>query len=350
MLAVRSHAAGEPLRLEQLPVPEPTGAEIRLRVAGCGVCHTDLHIAAGDQLRVTRPVTLGHEIAGWVDAAGPEATRLLRRARIGQDDPVLVFGGWGCGECHHCVTGEEQRCEPGEAPGFQRDGGYAELVLVPHPRHLVALHELDPVEAAPLADAGVTAYRATQRAGAWLSDGARVLLIGLGGLGQFAIQFLRRRRDLTIAVREINPDKLLRAEELGADLGILEGDESLVAAGLGGPATVVFDFVGTDATLAYAVRNVAPGGLVSLVGEAGGSYPFGFSSTPVEATLATTSWGSVADLREVVRLARRRRIRWEVERLPLAAAQEAHARLAGGRVAGRIVLVPAPPSPRTVGR
>jgi propanol-preferring alcohol dehydrogenase len=341
MLAVRSHAVGEPLRLEELPIPEPTGTEIRIRVAGCGVCHTDLHIARTNRLRVERPITLGHEIAGWIDTAGPGAPAELRRARLHDGDPVVIFGGWGCGICAQCAAGEEQRCDAGISPGFQRDGGYAEYLLVPSARHLVAIGELDPVEAAPLADAGVTPWRAVQRAIPWLLPDARVLLIGLGGLGQFALQYLRRIPELTIAVRELSPDKLALADELGADLGLLDGDESLVALGLGGPADVVFDFVGNDSTLDYAVRNVAPGGLVSMVGEAGGRFEFSFDHIPVEASITTTAWGSLADLREVVRLARRGRVRWTVERMPLSEAAAAHDKLAEGRVAGRIVLVPA---------
>jgi propanol-preferring alcohol dehydrogenase len=340
MLAVRSHAPGEPLRVEQVPVPAPTGSEIRVRVAGCGVCHTDLHIARTSRIRVERPITLGHEIAGWIDAIGPDATAELRRARLHAGDPVLVFGGWGCGACGQCAAGEEQRCDRSRSPGFQVDGGYAEYLLVPHARHLVGLGQLDPVEAAPLADAGVTPWRAVQRATAWLQPGSRVLLIGLGGLGQFALQYLRRLPELTIAVRELSPDKLALAEQLGADLGLLDGEEELVELGLGGPADAVFDFVGNDQTIDYAVRNVAPGGLVSLVGEAGGRFEFGFPRIPIEASLTTTAWGSLADLREVVRLAKRGRMRWTVERMPLTAANEAHDRLAAGQVSGRIVLTP----------
>ena len=82
MRAVRLHAPGEPLRLEEMPLPQPSGTEVRVRVAGCGVCHTDLHIADGTQTRVELPVTLGHEVAGWIDAVGPDAERPLRRMRL----------------------------------------------------------------------------------------------------------------------------------------------------------------------------------------------------------------------------------------------------------------------------
>jgi propanol-preferring alcohol dehydrogenase len=341
MLAVRSHAAGEPLRVEEVPLPKPRGSEIRIKVAGCGVCHTDLHIARTSRMRVDRPLTLGHEVAGWIDASGPAAAPELRRARLHDGDPVLVFGGWGCGACVQCAGGEEQRCERSASPGFQRDGGYAEYMLVPHARHLVGLGpRLHPWHAAPLADAGVTPWRAVQRAFAWLQPGARVLLIGAGGLGQFAIQYLRRMPDLTIAVRELSPEKLAIASGLGADLGLLMGDEALVDLGLGGPADVVFDFVGNDPSLEYAVRNVAPGGLVSLVGEGGGHVDFSFKGLPVEASLTTTGWGSMADLREVVRMAKRGRMQWTVERMPLGEAAAAHDLLAEGRVTGRVVLVP----------
>jgi len=342
MLAVRTYAANEPLRIEEVPLPKPHGSEVRVKVAGCGVCHTDLYIARTDRMRVERPITLGHEVGGWIDAFTGGAAAEMKKARLHEGDAVVVFGGWGCGACAQCAAGEEQRCDRSTSPGFQRDGGYAEYMLVPRARHLVSIGDLHPDHAAPLADAGVTPWRAVQRAAAWLQPGARVLLIGLGGLGQFALQYLRRMPDLTIAVRELSPEKLALASELGADLGLLMGDEALVELGLGGPADVVFDFVGNDPSLDYAVRNVAPGGLVSLVGEGGGRYEFSFRHMPVEASLTTTAWGSISDLREVVHLAKRGRMKWHVERMPLAEAAAAHDRLAEGRVAGRIVLVPGP--------
>jgi alcohol dehydrogenase, propanol-preferring len=344
MRAVRLHAPGEPLRVEEVPLPEPSGTELRIRVAGCGVCHTDLHIVDGVQPRVELPVTLGHEVAGWIDAVGPAAERLLKRHRLEAGAPVVVFGGWGCGECRDCLAGAEQRCALSRAPGFQADGGYAEFMLVPHPRHLFPLRRLDPVRAAPLADAGVTPYRAVRRAEPWLVAGARVLVIGCGALGQFALQHLRlvpaAGRELFVAVRELSPARLERATELGADLALLDGEPELTLEGLAGPADVVLDVVGTDATLAHASAVVAPGGLVMLVGEAGGSLRFGFDQPPVESWLTTVAWGSRDDLREVVRLAERGRLHWDVETLPLADASAAHERLRAGEVAGRLVLVP----------
>jgi propanol-preferring alcohol dehydrogenase len=320
---------------------------VRIRVAGCGVCHTDLHIASGEVSRVTLPVTLGHEVSGWVDAWGPDAGPDLEAAGLRAGDPVLVFGGWGCGECAECRSGDEQRCPAGRSPGFQVDGGYAETMLVPEARHLLPLGSLDPVRAAPLADAGLTPYRAVRRADPWLQPGARVLIIGFGGLGQFAIQYLRRHPGLRISVWDINPDKLALAAAMGADAALAE----LSAAADGRPheADVVFDFVGSDATLAAAATHLAPGGLLMVVGEGGGALSFGIDARAVESWITTTAWGSADELREVVALAAAGALTWDVEVLPLADAATAHARLASGEVQGRIVLVPTVTEPIAAG-
>lgn len=329
MLAARLHTPGEPLRLETVPVPEPTGTQVRIRVAGCGVCHTDLHIADGTQTRVTLPRTLGHEVSGWIDAVGP-AARL--RHPLGAGDPVLVYGGWGCGACRECRSGAEQRCPESASPGFQVDGGYADAMLVPHPRHLESLGDLDPVHAAPLADAAITAHRAVVRAERWLKPGARVLVIGAGGVGGFVIQLLRgtpQGADLVIGVDELSDHRIERARSLGADTATLQE-----------PADVVFDVVGTHETLADATAAVAPDGLVVLVGEGGGRLPFGFDATPLETWLTTVAWGSRDDLRAVVRLASEGQLTWETETVPLRDVANAHDRLRSGDVRGRLVLVP----------
>ena len=343
MLAARLHAPGEPLRLEELPRPEPAGTQVRIRVAGCGVCRTDLHIVDGIQPRVELPRVLGHEVAGWIDAAGDAAATGLHRGGLAEGDAVVVYGGWGCGECRECRAGAEQRCDRSVAPGFQADGGYAEFMLVPHPAHLEPLRHLDPRHAAPLADAGITAHRAIARAARWLRPRARVLVIGCGGVGGFVVQLLRRApggADLVVAVQELDPAPLERAAAFGADLGLLAPDAPGVRDALSGPAAVVVDVVGTDETLRHAADVVAPDGLVMLVGEAGGRLAFGFDDVPLEAWLTTVAWGSRADLAAVTRLARTDDLRWETEPIPLRNAATAHERLRAGEVDGRLVLVP----------
>ena len=346
MRAVRLDAPGGPLRVTDVPLPEPSGTEVRVRVAGCGVCRTDLHIVDGTQSRVELPVTLGHEVAGWIDAAGTDAA--LTAAGLAIGDAVVVHGGWGCGACRECASGEEQRCPNGRSPGFQADGGYAEMMLVPHPRHLVELGGLDPVKAAPLADAGLTSYRAVRRARPWLTSGTRVLVVGAGGLGQFALQYLRLLPDigagLVIVVAERSRARLERATELGADASLDDPDATAATAALGGPAGVVLDFVGSDETLGLAAEVVAPDGLVMIVGETGGHLEIGFERPAIESWVTTTAWGSIDELREVVRLAGIGAVHVDVEVLDLADASVAHARLRAGDASGRLVLAPGPAS------
>jgi propanol-preferring alcohol dehydrogenase len=313
--------------LDEVPVPEPAGDEVLVRVAACGVCRTDLHIVEGSQPRVSPPVTLGHEIGGWVVAYGPSVVD----APLPLGTPVVVYGGWGCGTCSECGAGAEQRCAFGRSPGFQLDGGWAEYVLVPSARHLIPLPtSLDPVSSAPLADAGVTPYRAVERARPWLRPRARVLVIGFGALGQFALQYLRRL-DLDVAVQDIGPRKLALARSLGAAVMPPAADASEAF-------QVVFDFVGTDATLAGAAALVSPGGLISIVGEGGGALPVSFDSPAVEVAVTTTAWGSLDDLRAVVTLAPE--LTWTTEPLPLRDYAVALDRMRRFDVRGRIALVP----------
>jgi propanol-preferring alcohol dehydrogenase len=310
---------GRPLRLVDRPRPRVRGAQVLVRVRGAGVCHSDVHMADGAFEGVRLPLVPGHEVAGEVPELGP----------------VLVYASWGCGRCVWCRRGEEQLCPQGTDAGWTADGGYAEWMVVPSRRYLIPLGDLDPVRAAPLADAGLTPYRAVRRALPWLQDDGSAVVIGVGGLGQFAIQYLHLLAGARVTAVDRNPAKLSVARELGAEAAVLPRQ----APGMP-PARAVFDFVGSTATLALGVRLLQPGGILVQVGAAGGHLRFGFDTIPHEAHLTTSVWGSLRELVEVVDLARQGRITWHVEALPLAEVNAALRRVRRGRVRGRLVLVP----------
>jgi propanol-preferring alcohol dehydrogenase len=308
----------EPLRYEDRHRPPAQVGGVTVRVLAAGVCHTDLHISDGQIPKIALPLVLGHEISAESDDLGP----------------VLVYPCWGCGQCRHCRAGDEQLCPAGSAAGWDCDGGYAEYVAVPSARYLLPLQGLDPVRAAPLADAGVTPYRAVRRALAWLRPGSRVTVLGVGGLGQFAIQYLKLFAPSTnVIAADVDSKKRARALDLGADAAATP--ETLSAT-----TDVVFDFVGTTSSLSVAARVIERGGLVMQIGEGGGSLPFGIDKTENEATFTTSIWASLDDLRAVLELARNGRISWEVEEFPLEDANVALERLRQGDVSGRAVLRP----------
>jgi alcohol dehydrogenase, propanol-preferring len=309
---------GRPLAIEDWPSPVPRGDEVLVRVAGAGVCHTDVHIQDG-LMEVPLPLVLGHEIAGTADGYGP----------------VVVGGSWGDGTCPLCRRGDDPLCPAAAEPGLARHGGYAEAVVVPSPRFLVPLtSRLDPVRAAPLADAGVTPYRAVRRATPWLAAGGVAVVLGCGGLGQFGVQYLARLPGVRVVAVDPVPGKRALALDLGAD-DVAHPDDDLP------PARAVIDFVGSDDSLARAARTVERGGLVVMVGEAGGRLSVGTGTdVPWEATFTTSVLGSLQDLREVVALAEAGELGWSVETLPLDRADEALARVRRGDVAGRLVLTP----------
>ncbi len=320
MRAVVLTKPGEPLVVQEVADPQaPPGGAV-VDVLACGICHSDLHAAAGDY-PTTLPVVLGHEVAA-------------RHPRLG---PVLVYACWGCRrpDCWACSSAQEMICPDATEAGLIRDGGYAERMAVPSEEYLVPLGDLDPAHAAPLACGGLTAYRAVEHA---LGDLARAtrpraLVIGAGGLGQFGLQWLKMRSDAEVTVVDASPDKRDVAVQLGADAVVAPGE-------VDGTFTTVIDFVGADATLATARDHVARQGLVVVVGLYGGSIPFGFGQVPHEARFMTSVWGSLSQMRDMVGLAQRHPLHSPIEVVGLDDVPSAHQRLHEGDVSGRFVIVP----------
>ena len=251
--------------------------------------------------------------------------------------------GWGCGSCEWCIIGHEQICPTGHEAGSTREGGFAEYVLVPSPRHLVPLGDLDPVESAPLGDAGISSYAAVMRVRPYLPGGATLMIIGVGGLGQMAVQIAREITGARIVAVDRREAQLARARELGAAETVLadaNAGERTKELTDGTGAHAVLDFVGTDESLALAVQAVRQRGIVALLGLAGGKVPFGFYTQAPEAVLTTVFAGTRADLDGAVALARAGRIHTHVTRYPLEDVNRALDDLRAGRVTGRAVLTP----------
>ena len=296
-----------------------------------------MHWPAG-ALPYDLPFTLGHEVAGTVVELGAGADGV----EVG--DSVLVYGPWGWGVCRRCSRGEEHLCErPRQARGcgLGRDGGLAEYVVVPSTRLLVPLDGLDPVRAAPLADAGLTPYHAIRRALGGREPGAAAVVIGVGGLGHVAVQLLGALSGARIAAVDVRDSALELALAAGADVALPAGDDAADRLRREvGEAALVIDCVGSDATLALAGSIVAPGGHVSILGTAGGMFPMRRGGVPMETSVVISNWGTRAELAEVVALARAAVISLEVQPVGLADVVGAYGRLEHGDVRGRVVAVP----------
>ena len=318
MRAVRLHSGDKTLHLDEIEMPiAANDDQVVVKVNACGVCFSDIHVVDGDFGDKPRPLTLGHEVTGWTEEHGN----------------VFVYTPWGCGNCRFCAAGSEMICPDSHEAGMFDQGGYADYMLVPHRRYIFPLGNLDPIDSAPLGCGGLTAFRAVKQALPYLGKGKRVLVLGSGGLGQYAVQYLAAMSDAEVHVGDPDPAKCATAKEIGAT-------EAANPADLNGPYTAVLDFVAGQKSLEDAVRLVDRQGILIAIGLHGGRVPFGFGAVPMEAKLTTSVWGSLGDFAELIAFAQKEQIRHVVERLPLTDAAIAHERLRKGDVKGRFVLVP----------
>jgi len=338
MRALQVVEAGEMPVIREVPIPEPRPGQVRLRVAGSGLCHSDLSVIRARPAYFPLPLTLGHEPTGWVDAVGPGVTGLR------EGDAYAVYFPWGCGHCARCAHGHENICEQqSAAPGAGFDGGMADYILVDDPRHLVALGKLDPVTTAPLMCAGLTTYHAIKDALFRLPPGSSAVLIGIGGLGHIAIQILRALTPAHIIAIDNNPDKLEHARELGAHDIVLAGQDAAervrsITGGLG--AGLVLDMVGNDATLALGAKLLTRRGELKIIGVAGGTLQIRFQAMARDSSVSVPYAGTLEELYEVTELARAGLIKPDVEPVSFENVLDAYRRLDTGKLRGRAVLVP----------
>ncbi|MEV4126241.1 alcohol dehydrogenase catalytic domain-containing protein [Nocardia sp. NPDC049707] len=335
------------LELREVAVPAIGPTDLLLRVGAAGICHSDLHVLHIPFKMREDPLTLGHEVAGTIEAVGSAVDGRV----VGERG--IVYLCWSCGVCRECVSGNENVCLAAgrtampPCPGLGPDGGMAEYIRIPA-SSFVPIGELDFLQAAPLADAALSSYHAINGARAQLYPGSVAVVIGVGGLGHVGVQILTATSTTRVIAVDVSPDKLALAARCGAAEGLLSGADTareILDRTDGRGADAVFDFVGVDATARLAVESVAPNGAYRMIGLGGGAPeitagPAGGPGWPWGASIRKSYGGTKSDLINSVALARSGRLTVEIERFDLADGRAALDRLERGLITGRAVLVP----------
>ncbi len=201
---------GAPLKIVDQDIPTPGAGQVLVKMETSGLCHTDIHAWKGDwPVKPSLPFIPGHEGIGIVEAVGDGVSRVSVGDRV-----AIPWLGMACGTCEHCISGWETLCESQENSGYSIDGAYAEYALASADYVGIVPDGVDPIDAAPLACAGVTTYKAVKVAGTRPSD--VVAVFGIGGLGHLALQYAKVAGATVVAV-DLLDSKLELAKELGAD-------------------------------------------------------------------------------------------------------------------------------------
>jgi len=341
---------GQPLQLNQQPTPEPKGTEVLLKVLAAGVCHSDLHLAEGyfdlgggkkmslQDRGMKLPVTLGHENVGEVVAAGPEAKGVKIGARM-LADPWI-----GCGTCGPCKRNEDNLCMAMRSLGVFSNGGYADYLMVPHPRYLFDIGELDPVRAAPLACSGVTTFGALKKVPTLATE--PTVIIGAGGLGLMCLALHGKMGGHSAIVVDIDPAKRAAAKQGGAaavvDARAADAVDQIKTLTKGG-AWAVIDLVGSSQSARLGYDSLIKGGKYIIVGLYGGDLTVSLPPIPMRALTIQGSYvGSVPEMTELMDLIRRTGLPdVPVAARPLEDVNAVHDELRAGKIVGRVVLTPA---------
>jgi len=327
MLLEKPRPAEEnPLRLVELPLPDPGSGEIRVRVRACGVCHTDLHIVEGDLPLPIRPVVPGHQIVGTVDALGAGANEFREGDRVGV--PWLYSTD---GECPYCRAGLENLCERARFTGFHVDGGYAEAMVVPGAFAYALPENFSDVEAAPLLCAGVIGYRALKLSN--LHPGERLGLYGFGASAHIVIQIARHWHCEVFVFTRAESHRQL-AGQLGAVWTGAPGEPPPP------PLDSAIIFAPAGKLVPDALRALRKGGTVALAGITMSSIPeMEYQLLYQERVLRSVANSTREDVQSLLRLAAEIPVRTEIETFQLPEANRALQNLKSSTIHGAGVLV-----------
>jgi D-arabinose 1-dehydrogenase-like Zn-dependent alcohol dehydrogenase len=332
MRAVQVAEKNGPLTLVERDVPEPGPGEVRVRVEACGICHSDSFVVEGLFPGIAYPKVPGHEVAGVIDKVGPGVIGWQAGTRVG----VGWFGG-ACYRCENCRRGNMVNCVNAKIPGISYDGGYADYMLCPPDALALIPDDLAAEDAAPLLCAGITTFNALRHAGALAGD--TVAILGIGGLGHLGVQFAAKMGYRTVAIARGN-DKAELAKKLGAHHYIDSAAENPGAAlqKLGG-AKVVLSTIISGKAIGAAIDGLTVGGNLVVVGVSG--EPIEASTLSLIGATRRISGhpsGTSIESEDTLKFSALTGVRPMIEKLPLAQAAEAYAKMMSGNARFRMVL------------
>ncbi|KID58324.1 alcohol dehydrogenase [Pseudoalteromonas luteoviolacea] len=334
MKAAVAHQFKDPLRIEDVAQPEIRPGTVLVKVAACGVCHTDLHACHGDwPVKPKMPLIPGHEGVGTVVKKADDVTHIDIGDKVG-----IPWLHSACGHCEHCLQGNENLCPDQQNSGYSVDGSYAEYCLADAHYAIKIPENLDFVAAAPLFCAGVTTYKALKVSDA--KPGQWVSIVGVGGLGHLAIQYAKAMGLNVIAV-DTGENKLVLAKELGADICIdYENTDPAqhIQAQFGGVQAVICT-AASKAAFDSAYQSVKRGGKCVLVGLPNDALPIPIFDTVLKGISVIGSIvGTRQDLIECLEFAASGKVRAIVQTQPLTNINQVFEQMIKSDIQGRIVL------------
>jgi len=324
-------AAKGKFEIVERSIPEPSHGTVRIKVAACGICHSDALVKEGLWPGIQYPRVPGHEVTGTIDAVGAGVTRLKPGQRVG-----VGWNGGYCGQCDNCRRGNLFACETGQVTGISFDGGYGEYMIAPASAVARFPDELSPVDAAPLLCAGITTFNALRNSGA--RPGDLVAVHGIGGLGHLGVQYAAKLGFKTVAIAR-GEDKEPLARQLGAAIYIDSQSQD--------PAAELQKLGGASAIIATVTNGPAMGAVAGGLGIKGRMMVVGAADSLQVSPLflllgnrSVTGWysGVSIDSEDTLAFSARTNVKSMNEAFPLERVSEAYERMASGKARFRVVL------------
>jgi D-arabinose 1-dehydrogenase-like Zn-dependent alcohol dehydrogenase len=332
MKAVQVSKPGGAFEIVERPIPQPERDQVRIKVEACGICHSDQLVKEGYWPGIQYPRVPGHEIAGRIDAIGPDVTLWKPGQRVG-----VGWHGGHCFECEPCRRGDFVNCKFEKITGIHFDGGYQEYMIIGAEAVAAIPDDLPADEAGPLLCAGITVFNVLRNSGARAGD--TVAVQGIGGLGHLGIQYARQMGFRTVAIGR-GADKKPLATKLGAHeyIDSAAGDQAQALQKLGG-ANVVLSTVPDSKSMSELVNGLAPRGTLLVIGA--GSDPL--TVTPIQLISGTKrlqGWasGTARDSEDTLNFSSLSGVRPMIERYPLEKAADAYQQMISGKARFRVVL------------